>query len=172
MEMIRLTWPIPDEVMPGSTIVPFTDWGTGTVDYTIPIGPPVAARAAHDCEEVLLDTAFLESPFLGDGGRAGFLDGLFLEHPFLENEDTASMLLMPLYGPGGGTVGNGSASGSFRFGAKLYDREGRVEAADPIASDEVLLTINTSPRGAQALAAKTLAAGVLTLEFWPSVDLR
>jgi hypothetical protein len=142
------------------------------VDYTEPIGPPVAARAPHDNEEVFLDTAFLESPFLGDSGRAGFLEGLFLEHPFLDDEDTATIMLMPMYGPGGGTEGNGSSSGTFRFGAKLYDRAGRVSAADPTAAEEVAVVINTSPRGAQALTAKTLAAGVLTFEFSPSVDLR
>lgn len=172
MESIRLTWPIPDEAQPGSTIVPFTDWGTGAVDYTDPIGPPVYARAPHDNEEVWLDSAFLESPFLGDSGRAGFLEGLFLEHLFLDDEDTASILLAPMYGPGGGTLGNGSASGTFRFGAKLYDRDGRVSAAGPAAAEETEVVINTSPRGAQSLVAKTLVAGVMTCEFTPSVDLR
>ena len=85
---------------------------------------------------------------------------------------TATIMLMPLYGPGGGTEGNGAPSGTFRFGAKLYDRAGRVSAADPSAAEEVDVVINTSPRAAQSLTAKTLVAGVMTLGFWPSIDLR
>ena len=172
METVRILVTIPNTTGPGSYVIPYTDWGSGTVDYSSPAGPPVYVRSRYGHEDVYLESPYLESPNLGECGGGGWLDGPYLETTFLEEEAVVSILLYPMYGPGGGLVGNGSESGVFRFGVKLYDRVGRSSGSDPSAAEETEVVINTWPRGASALAAGTIVAGVLTFGFTPSVDLR
>ena len=172
METIRLTWPIPDDVRPGSTIVPYGDWGSGTVDYATPIGQAILARPRSISEAAHAETGHAESPHAGGCARAGHAQGLHAVSPHAGWQDTASMIVQLLYGPGGGTHGNGSGNGVHKFGARLYDPDGRVSASLPSAAEEVSIVVNTSPRAPSSLTTTGLTAGVLSMAFTPSVDLR
>lgn len=172
METVRLTWPIPDDVRPGSTIVPFGDWGSGTVDYTAPIGQAILARTRSITETSHAETGHAEAPHAGGYARGGHAQGMHAVCPHAGWQDTASMIVQLLYGPGGSTHGNGSSNGVHKFGARLYDPDGRVSVTLPSSSEEMSVVINTSPRAPSSMTATSLAAGVLTLDFTASVDLR
>ena len=82
METVRLCWVVPDDVRPGSTIIPYTDWGTGTIDYSAPVGPRVVARSRKISETAYGQTPYGSTPYAGGYGGGGYGCGLHARHPY------------------------------------------------------------------------------------------
>jgi hypothetical protein len=161
MESVRITIPIPADVDPGSYIRIYGSPPGGAIDFTesvsgnLPIYPPQAHIPTH------LDGRHLLTRHLIGVGYGGHLDGVHLEHKHLDYQDVVEWQGGQFYGPYGG-------SKLFSFGAKIFDKRGRVSASVPTTTP---ITINTSPRAVTAFDAASLSGGAITFSFTKSADL-
>lgn len=156
MESVRLAIPIDPEVGHGSFIHIFTDDGGGTVDLLNPISGRIPARRRWAAEELHNDTRHNLGNHNGGLSVGGLNQGLQNEETLNISEDVA--------------IWNGGSFyfGPVKFATKIFDKDGRIVATVPTESTVVF---NSSPRPGNSLAATAFSGGLMTVSFFPSVDL-
>lgn len=165
MESVRLSIPLSRDFLPDSFVQFYgAVVAGGNVDYETPISPRVRAWPVGATHPAHLQTPHLRGRHLSGLGFRGHLRGIHLQCPHLGFQDIAEWRGGQYYGPS-------QQVKTWKFGARIFDPAGRVNASEPSSAEEITLVIDSAPRPASGLAATAVDADGVTFSFTPSPDL-